>query len=354
LEQLSALSGLCRAIIKILEVLMLRRFALLFIPLLLVMLAGCSDNNCPTCAQKGPIFYVTTHKIDFGATETVATFTIVNKGEKTLTWDINFGSVDWLDLSATSGTGDKVVTCTADRSNLPNIGVFRATIIIDSNGDNMTRDSIEVFILDSGTWLITDGGEFDTCWVVDQYDYYWVKGFALPNGVDAAFVDSVSFNFCEGGGAIQLLGFDAQWSSDQEFWFPLDLVYASDAAYIVPDGWSTIPANMYVSNTPFFFGYFQTESDLPRPSIDTMSDIDTVGSLRARDFAEDPNNPDLYWELAPGFQTLAIRVFISPVIEYDPKRTVAVDYGVYGKYVREQFARRGCNIANIEPGLLQK
>jgi hypothetical protein len=317
----------------------------------LAALAGCGDDDCPACPKTGPILNVSVHKIDFGATGTAAVFSITNEGDKDLSWDITFDNADWLQLSAVSGTDDEVVTCTADRGQLAHIGVSRTTLIIECNGINTARDSIEVFIFKGGEWLITDGGDFDTCWVVDDYDYYWVKGFRLPDGLTAAFVDSVAFHFCEGDGAIQLLGFTAQWSSSQFFWYPGNLIFTSSVAYEVPSGWSTIPARFYISESPFFFGYLQVDATLPRPSIDTGAETDTIGSLRARDFAEDPDNPDLYWELDDAFQTLAIRLFISPVLEYNPKLSPDLMLDRYRTNLSESLARRGCYPRSIEPQL---
>lgn len=328
---------------------MLRTLSALFATLLLVALSGCGDDDCPSCPGTGAILHLSTHKIDFGANSTVATFTIINKGQKTLSWDITVNDGAWLDLSSSSGSDEKIITCTAHRDMLPGIGVSRATILINANGVNTIRDSIEVFILNAGEWQISDRGEFDTCWVVDEYDYYWVKGFALPPGMTRVFVDSVAFHFCEGDGAIQLLGFDSQWETEQFFWFPRNLTFASEVAYQVPSGWSVIPVGMFVSESPFFFGYLQTELTLPRPSVDTLTETDTIGSLRARDFAQNPNDPDLFWELSTDFQTLAIRVFLSPVIEYNPKVSTERERQEYQRIVQEALAGRGIYVGSVEP-----
>ena len=308
---------------------MLRMFTLLLAALLFLALAGCGDQECATCPETPAIFYVTKHKIDFGATLTTAVFTIVNKGEKDLTWTIDYGDVAWLEVSPTTDTNDKVITCTADRSKLPSLGVFRATIVVTSDGTNTQSDDIEVSILNGDRWLITDRGEADTCWAVDQFDYYWVKGFTIPDGLDAVFVDSLSFYFCEADTTIQLLAFSAQYNEEFSLYFPNNLIYASDLLYLVPSGWVTIPVNIYISTSPFYVGYNQIAATLPLPGIDTVSTLDTIGSRRARDFAENPDNPELYWEQNDSLETLLIRAFVSPVLEYNPKLAIPGNHACY-------------------------
>jgi hypothetical protein len=72
----------------------------------------------------------------------------------------------------------------------------------------MTRDSVEVTIVQSSAWMISDNGVLDSCATATIDDYYWVKEFHLPSGVDAVIVDSISFYFCDGGETIQLLAND--------------------------------------------------------------------------------------------------------------------------------------------------
>lgn len=158
-----------------------------------ILLAGCSDDDCPICAGNDPILLLNKHKIDFGATSTSAAFTISNRGTGSLPWELEvvyrpfFSKQNsavqsrWLSLSTLSGSGDATITCTADRGRLDYLGISRAVIYIDApTAANSTRDSVEVFILNSGEWLITDDGTFENCWQVDALDYYWVKGFFLP------------------------------------------------------------------------------------------------------------------------------------------------------------------------------
>ena len=190
------------------------------IALATALLGGCS-KDCVECPKESPVLYLNKHKISLGATETSSTLAISNKGQQTLSWTISIspstaaaklGDAEaggWLTVSPLTGSGDATITCTADRAKLNKLGISRATLIINApDAANTTRDSVEVSIVQSNAWMINDNGVFDSCAVPTIDDYYWVKEFHLPSGVDAVIVDSISFYFCNGGEVIQLLALD--------------------------------------------------------------------------------------------------------------------------------------------------
>ena len=328
---------------------MIRKLTLFLLLTVALLLVGCDgDNECANCPETGAIIYVTTHQVNLGAGEANGVFSIINKGEKALSWSISTSDAPWLSLSTTSGTNDAIITITADRSQLASIGVFRATLTISSNAINAENETVEVFILNGGQWLATDTDEVDSCWAVDQFDYYWVKGFRLPPGVTSAFVDSVSFNFCEADTVIQLLAFSAVWNTDLELWFPENLIFASEALYQVPSGWSTIPVKLFIAESPFYVGYAQLGATGPKPGIDYEVDVDTIGARRARDFDENPQAPNLFWEQNTDFETLLIRAFISPIIEYNPK-LVPGSSRYYENLLAHQLAERGARPVSLLP-----
>lgn len=85
-----------------------------------------------------PGLSLSAQSLDFGTTQTTATFII---GNATSIGSINYSiakSVDWLSLSATSGTittGTATITVTASRTNL-SFGNYSTTLSITSNGGN--------------------------------------------------------------------------------------------------------------------------------------------------------------------------------------------------------------------------
>ena len=194
---------------------LLTGFTLLAI--VVAIIGGCS-KDCVECPKESPVLYLNKHKINLGATETTSTLAISNKGQQTLSWTISISpstaaaklddaeAGGWLTVSPLTGSGDGTVTCTANRAKLDKLGISRATLIINApDAANTTRDSVEVAIVKSSAWMISDDGVFDSCAAATIDDYYWVKEFHLPSGVDAVIVDSISFSFCDGGETILLL-----------------------------------------------------------------------------------------------------------------------------------------------------
>ncbi|MFH2057021.1 MAG: hypothetical protein ABIJ61_13765 [bacterium] len=328
---------------------MMRKLALLPVLIIALLLVGCSsDDQCASCPQTGAIIYITTHKVDFGDDQTSGVFSIINKGEKALSWSISVSNAPWLSLSAVSGTDDATITLTASRSLLTQIGAGRAIITISSNAINAETEEIEVYILNAGEWLDTDTGVRDSCRAADEYDYYWLKGFALPDGSEEAFIDSVSFNVCDVD-TVFIVAFSADWRPEGQLWLPSSVIYASDAAYVLPDGWGTIPLNLYTSEPLIFIGFAKASAagTGPRPGVGATVEADTVGSGRV---FQDPADPDfLYWETFDDpMVTLLIRAFISPVIEYNPKLAPA-DSRYYENLLAERMAERGARPVSILP-----
>jgi hypothetical protein len=320
-----------------------------------LLLTGCDNDDCPSCPEEGPIMYLDRHRVDFGAADTVATFAIVNRGDGSLAWDLNHNGAPWLSLSISSGSlsGDQqaVINCAADRSQLNQPGIYRATITINSNGNNAVRDSLHVYLLDGGDWLIADEEQFDFCLTPNVWDYYWIKGFALPEGIEAAFVDSVQIHFCAADTIVQVISFASEYRSDLEVYVPTGVTYASEFAYEVISGWNSLPVRFYVSQPVFFVGYFQLGASLPRLSLDTLTALDTIGSWRGYDDAQNPSNPAIILELDPDSQTLAIRAFISPVLEYLPKAVVD-GTSTQRRVLEEAFGRKGSVYRGSDPKLI--
>lgn len=113
--------------------------------------SGYSSNSINVVATEGktssadiqletvkPGLSVSVPSLDFGTTQTTATFILSNS---TSVGSINYSiakSVDWLSLSATSGTitnGTATITVTASRTNL-SFGNYTTTLSITSNGGN--------------------------------------------------------------------------------------------------------------------------------------------------------------------------------------------------------------------------
>jgi hypothetical protein len=321
---------------------MLRRFA--FVPLALPLLVGlaCDDESCPDCPEGEAIIFLTTDKIDFGSTGTTAVFTIVNKGEKTLSWDLT-EEAPWLELSQSAGNDDANITVTIDREEMETIGVYRETIVVSSNAVNTQEDYVEVFALNSGQWLITDTNEADSCRVVGANDFYWVKGFTLPSGVETAMIDSVSLYFCDAD-TIQLIAFSA---TRDGIWFPSSLLYLSAFIYEVEEGWNTLPSTIYLTEKLFYVGYVQINPNGPQLGIDGGLEEDSVGSRRAFDPPDEPGDT-LFWQQDPALETFLIRAFISPVFEYNPK--LASQTGGEAEHrLREIVSRRSDAPADAKP-----
>lgn len=333
----------------------MKRRLLVALAALALFILGCSDDECPTCTS-GPLLQINKHKVDFGPTGTTASFTIDNIGSGSLAWDLTIsyrltgiGKMaqpahgGWLEASAVSGANDATITLTADRAELDEIGVAKAVVIINApQAENSTRDSVEVFILNSGEWLITDDAGFEDCWEVDSLDYFWLKGFFFPKDQDRVFVDSVALNFCQGDTIIQLIGYDSEFSPADNVYVPVNRVAVSSFFAEVETGWNIIPVDWYFSSEPFYVGYFQPGSSRPDLRIDNTSDSDTL-CWRARDVSTTPGSVELEWQWVAAFETFAIRVFVTPVLSYNPKmvaewqheqseNTLRTGYAAFGKY----------------------
>ena len=294
-----------------------------------VMIAGCS-KDCVECPKENPVLYLSKHKISFGAQDSVSTFVINNKGKSTMAWTISISpsvaaaKIDgaatggWLSVSSTTGSGDATITCRADRSKLPALGIFRATLIITApDAANTTRDSVEVNIAEVSDWLIRDGGTFDSCATVTANDYYWVKEFHLPVGVGEVMVDSINFNFCSGGEDIQLMAFD--WATDDSTreMIPGSLLFVSTNYYTTQAGWNTIPVDWLVKSETFYLGFFQLGSNEPVLNIDrSPGETDSTGCWTAHNYHPNPDSVRLFWDRNGVSKTFAIRVHISPVFQY--------------------------------------
>ena len=142
---------------------MFRKLTVLASLSLALLAFGCSDDDCPTCTDNGPVLGLNKHKIDLGSSSTTANFVISNKGTGNLAWDLSiayrFAAAKpaspahggWLELSTLAGQNDGTVTLTINRAELDELGASRAVIIVNTPGAvNTTRDSIDVHILNSG------------------------------------------------------------------------------------------------------------------------------------------------------------------------------------------------------------
>lgn len=341
---------------------MFRNLTALALLLLALLAFGCSDKNCPTCTGDGPVLALNKHKIDLGATAATANFVISNTGTGNLAWDLTIGyrlappkqaspeHGSWLGLSTLSGQGDGTVTLTIDRAELDELGISRAVIIVNTPGAvNMTRDSIDVYILNGGEWIITDDNAFEACQQVNILDYYWVKGFAMPLEQDRVFVDSIAINFCQGDTVIQLLAYDAAFDQSVDLYVPYDAIAVSSSFFTVTDGWNTFPVDWYIPNGPVFYvGYFQLGGSRPDLRIDSSNDSDTLCWV-ARDVSPDPNESLLEWQWQPNFETFAIRAYVTPVLEYNPKMIAQQSRGEVEAALRTGFAYKGKYPMSVKP-----
>lgn len=343
---------------------MFRKLTILASLSLALLAFGCSDDDCPTCTDNGPILALNKHKIDLGASGTTANFVISNRGDGSLAWDLTIAyrfapakqaapaRGDWLALSTLAGQGDGTVTLTVNRAELDELGASRAVIIINApSAVNTTRDSIDVHILNSGEWVITDDGDFEDCWEVDARDYYWVKGFEMPHGQDRVFIDSLEINFCQGDTVIQLLAYDAAFDQSVDLYVPSSALAVSNSFFPVVQGWNMFPVDWYVPAGPqFYVGYFQLGGSRPDLRIDSSSDTDTL-CWRARDVSDNPNEALLEWQWLPTFETFAIRVFVTPVLEYNPKMIASNSRGEIEAALRTGFAYKGKYPMSVIPSL---
>jgi len=93
--------------------------------------------------EEVPALSVTPASVDFGTTETEASFTIQNIGGGTLTWDMISEPPEWMQVSALSGEtqagAECVVVLTVSRTDL-DPGVYTDTISVTSNGGDGSVD----------------------------------------------------------------------------------------------------------------------------------------------------------------------------------------------------------------------
>jgi hypothetical protein len=344
---------------------MLRRLFAMVVLLALtaVLLGGCS-KDCVQCPKESPVLYVNKHKISLGATETTSTLVISNKGQQTLSWTISISpstaaaklgdaeAAGWLTVSPLTGSGDDTITCTANRAKLSKIGISRATLIINApDAANTTRDTVEVSIVQSNAWMINDSDVFDSCAVPTVEDYYWVKEFHLPSGVDDVIVDSISFYFCSGGETIQLLAFD--WtetgSGSDRVKYPGQLLSMS-GYFETTSGWNTIPANWYISTDTFYLGYLQWGISTPALKIDTSpADTENTGCWTARDVNPNPDSVDLAWYEEGLSQTFAIRAHVIPAFQYLGKPSVGTSTDELWNALELGYKHKGARLKRICP-----
>ncbi|TFH59930.1 MAG: hypothetical protein E4G91_08735 [Candidatus Zixiibacteriota bacterium] len=347
---------------------MFRRLSLMaaLIALATVLLVcGCS-KDCVECPKENPVLYLNKHKINLGETQTTSTLAISNKGQQTLSWTISIspstaaaklGDAEaggWLTVTPLTGSGDGTITCTADRAKLDKLGISRAMLIIDApDAANTTRDSVEVSIVQSNAWMIADDGVFDSCATATIDDYYWVKEFHLPTGVDAVIVDSISFYFCSGGETIQLLAND--WTvtenDPERVKFPGQFLFISTPPYLeTASGWNSYPVNWYISTDTFYLGYFQMGESSPGLKIDTSpSETENTGCWTARDVNTDPNTVELAWYLEGVSQTFAIRAHVTPTFQSVGKRNNGTSTTELWNTLELGYKQRGTRLTRICP-----
>jgi hypothetical protein len=337
------------------------------IALAAVLLGGCS-KDCVECPKEDPVLYLSKHKINLGADETVSTLAISNKGQETLSWTISISpstaaaklddaeAGGWLTVSPLTGSGDGTVTCTANRAKLDKLGISRATLIINApDAANTTRDSVEVTIVKSEAWMISDDGVFDSCATATVDDYYWVKEFHLPSGVDGVIVDSISFYFCDGGEIIQLLAND--WTvmdnDPNRVKFPGQLLFTSTPPYLeTASGWNSYPVNWYISADTFYLGYFQLGVSSPRLNLDTSpADTENTGCWTARDINAnpDPDSVDLSWFREGVSQTFAIRAHVKPAFQYVGKSGVKTSTVELWNALELGYQQKGTRLTRLCP-----
>jgi hypothetical protein len=330
---------------------MLRKLFTLVALTLMVMIAGCGED-CIECPKESPVLYLSKHKISFGTQDSVSTFVINNKGKSTMAWTVSISptTADWLSVSQITGSGDATVTCRADRSKLAKLGISRASLIINAlDAVNTTRDSVEVYIAKASDWLIRDAGTFDSCATVTANDYYWVKEFHLPDGVEEVVVDSISFNFCSGGEDVQLLAYD--WTADTTGEkYPGNLLFVTTFPYYpTQEGWNTYPVDWLVRSDTFYLGFFQLGVSEPVLNIDrSPGETDSTGCWTAHNYHPHPDSVALFWDRNGVSKTFAIRAHISPAFQYvgkvDPGSTaqawIALEQG---------YSRRGTHMPRVCP-----
>jgi hypothetical protein len=335
------------------------------IALATVLLGGCS-KDCADCPTESPVLYLSTHKINLGADQNSATVAISNKGGQTLSWTVSIspstaaaklGDAEtggWLTVSPLTGSGDGTITCTANRAKLDKLGISQVKLIVNApDAANTTLDTVEVYIIKGGDWLITDDGVLDSCAVPTVDDYYWVKEFHLPEGVDAVIVDTISFYFCNGGETIQLLAND--WTvtdnDPNRVKFPGQFLFISMQPYLqTASGWNSYPVNWYISADTFYLGYFQIGESSPGLKIDTSpTDAENTGCWTARDTNPDPNAVELAWYVEGVSQTFAIRAHVKPAFQYVGKPGIGTSSVELWNALELGFQQRGARLTRSCP-----
>jgi hypothetical protein len=335
------------------------------IALAMVFLGGCS-KDCVECPKESPVLYLNKHKINLGATETTSTLTISNKGQQTLLWTISISPSTvaaklgdakdggWLTVTPLTGSGDGTITCTADRTKLDKLGISRATLIINApDAANTTRDSVEVNIINSNDWLISDNGVLDSCAVPTGNDWYWVKEFHLPSDVDAVIVDSISFYFCSGSDSIALMAFD--WTvmdnDPDKMKFPGQYLFVSTPPYPkTTSGWNSFPVDWYISADTFYLGYFQLGANSPALNIDTSpSDTQNTGCWTARDYNTNVDTVELAWYPEGVSQTFAIRAHVIPAFQSVGKPGVGTSSEELWNALELGYQQKGTRLTRICP-----
>lgn len=271
----------------------------------LSLLSCGEDKECPTCPKHPATLYLSVHKIDLGVTGTSATFNIKNTGGETLNWTIPTPGANWLTVSPTSGSDNAAITVTANRDLIETLGQHKAKVYVTAG---TLKDSVEVFLLCGSKWLIKDDGSSEGCLdAVGDY-YYLVNLFHMPEGMSSCFVDSVKINFCQAG-PIRLRAFNARWVIGPNLYWPDEMIIAEPGQPEGQIGWKTFAVNWYVATDPFFVGYLQPELTTPDLNYDIVQ-ADTTSYIYYW-FQQQ-------WILYPE-RVFYIRIFISPVLEYDPK-----------------------------------
>jgi hypothetical protein len=335
------------------------------IALATVLLGGCG-KDCVECPKESPILYLNKHKISLGATETTSTLAISNEGQQTLSWTISIspstaaaklGDAEaggWLTVSPLTGSGDETITCTANRAKLGKLGISRATLIINApDAANTTRDSVEVMIVKANDWLINDDNTFDSCATAAVNDWYWVKEFHLPSGVEAVIVDSISFNFCNGSDSIMLLAYD--WTvmdnDPNRVKFPGRPLFASTPPYPkTTSGWNSYPVNWYISVDTFYLGYFQLGASSPILNIDiSPADAESTGCWTARDVSTDSTKVELAWYIEGVSKTFAIRAHVKPTFQYVGKPGAGTSSVDLWNALELGYQQRGTRLTRLCP-----
>lgn len=344
---------------------MLRKILPLTALLAAVMIAlwGCSDD-CVECPKESPILHLNKHEVSLGTSGTSSTVAVTNKGGETMSWSVSIspstaaakpGSEEaggWLSVTPLTGSGDGTITCTANRSKLSKLGISRAMLIINApDADNTTRDSVEVTIVKASDWLISDDDGFDSCATITAEDYYWVKEFHLPTGVDGVIVDSISFHFCAGNEEIRLLAYDWTVMDDdpnREKFPGQSISVSAPPDLVTATGWINYPVNWYITADTFYIGYFQLGLNSPAISIDTSpGSEDSTGCWTARDINPAQDTIELNWFREGVSKTFAIRVHVTPAFQYLSKPQVQCTPDELMNALESGYRQRGIRPARV-------